>query len=96
MATLPIEWGGMGLHDLQVHNMALLLPWCWRAYNNPSYLPIVGYHNNDLMDGYLCNWPQFMVRLRAILLEEITGIDSNFQLFCAMDHRRWESNLLLV
>lgn len=38
MTTLPIEWGGMGLHDLQVHNMALLLPWCWRAYNNPTCL----------------------------------------------------------
>lgn len=35
---LPIEWGGMGLKDLNIQHVALLLQWLWRAYNNPCSL----------------------------------------------------------
>lgn len=35
---LPIELGGMGLHDLAVQNITLLIRWWWRAYTNPTSL----------------------------------------------------------
>lgn len=34
----PIQWGGMGMQDLQLHNIALLIRWWWRAYTNPDCL----------------------------------------------------------
>ena len=35
---LPTRMGGMGLHDLGTHNVALLLRRWWRAYANPTSL----------------------------------------------------------
>lgn len=34
----PVRIGGMGIHDLAVHNVALLLRWWWRAYTSPTSL----------------------------------------------------------
>ncbi|KAJ4771824.1 RNA-directed DNA polymerase (reverse transcriptase)-related family protein [Rhynchospora pubera] len=35
---LPKSVGGMGVLDLQLHNLALLLRWIWRLYDDPTSL----------------------------------------------------------
>ncbi|KAJ3689098.1 hypothetical protein LUZ61_018262 [Rhynchospora tenuis] len=35
---LPKSLGGFGLRDLRLHNLALLLRWWWRLFNNPDSL----------------------------------------------------------
>lgn len=34
----PIEWGGMGMTNLKIQNMALLLRWWWRAHHDQNSL----------------------------------------------------------
>lgn len=33
---LPKEWGGMAIADLHIWNIALLLRWLWKMYNEPN------------------------------------------------------------
>lgn len=37
-ACLPKIWGGLGIPDLEIRNLALLIRWWWRLYDEPDSL----------------------------------------------------------
>lgn len=38
LLTTPRQWGGLGIFDLRIQNIAFLLCWWWRLYSSPNAL----------------------------------------------------------
>lgn len=70
------------MHDLRLHNTALLLRWWWRAYNNPTCLWTVTI-TMIRWTGIYANGPSFLSVSESIFWRKLQALRSIFNCIIA-------------